>query len=219
MRRRVRWPRRRCARRPPTRSWSASLLKVALSGQGEALGTIFPKSSNFDQAALQTFDTARAKQLLDGAGWVAGSDGVRAKGGTRLAFTMLSYPGRPELTQMAVAMQAQLKAVGYDMQVREVQQIAPELQKAEYEASMYSINALITGDPLYFYNISIGDTSTYNYAKHQIPGMEALLAQLRDEPDAAKTADDLAPDSGVGEGGRADPLPRGGTADLRFQEG
>ena len=164
----------------------AALLRVALSGQGEALSTIFPKSSNFDQVTLQTFDTNRARQLLDAAGWVAGADGVRAKGGTRLAFTMLSYPGRPELTQMAVTMQAQLKALGYDMQVREVQQIDPELQKAEYDASMYSINALITGDPLYFYNVTLGKSSLNNYAKYEIPGMEPLLAQLRDEPDPAK---------------------------------
>ncbi len=162
------------------------MLRVALSGQGEALGTIFPKSSNFDQATLPTFDAAKARQLLDGAGWVAGGDGVRAKGGTRLAFTLLSYPGRPELTQMATAMQAQLKTIGYDVQVRELQQIDPELQKAEYDASMYSINTLITGDPLYFYNVTLGKASIYNYPKYEIPGLEPLLAQLRDEADPAK---------------------------------
>jgi peptide/nickel transport system substrate-binding protein len=164
----------------------AALLRVALGGQGEALSTIFAKSSGFDQAPLPTFDTAKARQLLDAAGWVPSGDGVRAKGGTRLAFTLLSYPGRPELTQMAVAMQAQLKSLGYDMQVREIQQIDPELQKAEYDASMYSVNTLITGDPLYFYNVTLGNTAIYNYAKYEIPGMEALLAQLRDESDPAR---------------------------------
>lgn len=51
---------------------------------------------------------------------------------------------------------------------------------------MYSINTLITGDPLYFYHVTLGKASLYNYAKYEIPGMEPLLAQLRDEPDPAK---------------------------------
>lgn len=163
-----------------------ALLKVALSGQGEALTTFFPKSAGFDQVPLQSFDANRARQLLDEAGWVAGADGVRAKAGKRLAFPLLSYPGRPELTQMAVAMQGQLKAFGYDMQLREVPQIDPVLQSGQFEASMYSSNSLITGDPLYFYNLTLGRASTYNYSKYEMPGVEPLLADLRDEREPAQ---------------------------------
>jgi len=63
------------------------------------------------------FDVAGANALLDQAGWTRGPDGVRAKGGVRLAATMLTISNRPELTVMGTAMQAQLKAVGMDLSV------------------------------------------------------------------------------------------------------
>lgn len=64
-----------------------------------------------------TFDPTSANGLLDAAGWMRGADGVRTKNGLRLAATMLTLANRPELTVMATAMQAQLKAIGLDLSV------------------------------------------------------------------------------------------------------
>jgi peptide/nickel transport system substrate-binding protein len=164
----------------------AALRRVVFNDQGAAQATVFPAAMVPDQVQLQTLDQARARQLLDEAGWVAGADGIRAKGGARLAFTMLSYPSRPELTQLAIAIQAQLKALGYEMQVREVQSINDELAKGEYDASMYSLNTLYTGDPYFHYNIMFAQDGTYNFTKTPIPGMDALLTQLREAADPAR---------------------------------
>jgi peptide/nickel transport system substrate-binding protein len=67
------------------------------------------------------YDPAAANDLLDKAGWVMGSDGIRvAKGamfaedGTRLTFEMLSYPWEPmQKTQQFIA--ENLKAVGIEV--------------------------------------------------------------------------------------------------------
>jgi peptide/nickel transport system substrate-binding protein len=63
-------------------------------------------------------DVARARALLAEAGWTPGEGGVLHKDGTALRFTILVLANRPELPPMAAAMQAQLREVGIDMQIR-----------------------------------------------------------------------------------------------------
>src|SRR5699024_9875145 len=57
------------------------------------LVTVDPSPCGTDTVAgnLPDFDLAKAKQLLDGAGWVPGGDGIRAKDGKPLEFTFI-YP-------------------------------------------------------------------------------------------------------------------------------
>ncbi|MCZ8274999.1 MAG: ABC transporter substrate-binding protein [Microcystis sp. LE19-4.1E] len=66
------------------------------------------------------FDVAGANALLDQAGWVRGADGVRSKGGTRLSAKMFTVANRPELAVIGTAMQAQLKAIGMELEVEPV---------------------------------------------------------------------------------------------------
>lgn len=57
-------------------------------------------------------DQARARALLEEAGWRPGADGIRVKDGLRLEAKLLTIANRPELPVMATAIQAQLRAVG-----------------------------------------------------------------------------------------------------------
>jgi peptide/nickel transport system substrate-binding protein len=61
------------------------------------------------------YNPDKAKQLLDQAGWTVGGDGIRAKGGQRLAFkwtTTAANKQREAVTQIA---QQNLKAIGMDV--------------------------------------------------------------------------------------------------------
>ncbi len=60
------------------------------------------------------YDVAMAKKMLDDAGYVVGSGGVRAKGGERLSYSFLIQAGRAddELAQQVII--AQLKAIGIE---------------------------------------------------------------------------------------------------------
>lgn len=71
-----------------------------------------PKITKFN------FDPAKAKALLDEAGWKAGSDGIRTKDGKRLTLNIAfaSLSGRGDL---AAGMQQFLKAVGIDLQLKQ----------------------------------------------------------------------------------------------------
>lgn len=165
-----------------------ALNKAALDGLAAVVTNAFPPSAPFEILPAQRTDVARARQLLDEAGWRPGPDGVRVKDGRRLAFTLYSYPGRAELTPMAVVIQSQLKALGYDVQVQQVQDITKQLQGGDFDASMYSLNTLPTGDPLYLlgYTLTKGGL---NYGGYSNPRMEAIVEQLRLEIDSTKRAE------------------------------
>jgi peptide/nickel transport system substrate-binding protein len=77
-----------------------------------------------DLERAYTFDQAKAKKVLDDAGWVAGTDGIRQKGGKRLALAAVVYLS--PWIEMATAVQSQLRAVGIDMQLQKMER-APYL--------------------------------------------------------------------------------------------
>lgn len=64
-----------------------------------------------------TYDTAKAEKLLDEAGWVKGADGMRAKGGVKLAFEIATNNGNKTREQSAVIIQQALKKVGMEVKV------------------------------------------------------------------------------------------------------
>lgn len=61
---------------------------------------------------------ARARALLNEAGWTAGPDGILTRARQPFRFTVLVPGNRPELAPMAAAMQAQLREIGLDMQIK-----------------------------------------------------------------------------------------------------
>jgi peptide/nickel transport system substrate-binding protein len=163
-----------------------ALLKIGLDGQGAVATGMLPAISGLDIVPLQTTDVGRAKALLDGAGWLPGADGVRSKDGKRLAFTLLTYPGRAELTPIAVTMQGQLKPLGYDIQIQQVQNIKDGTKDANFDAAMGSTNALVTGDVLTYYTQTLTRDGTNNYSRYVIPSVPPLIDQLRAETDPTR---------------------------------
>jgi len=61
----------------------------------------------------QPFDPENAKKLLDAAGWAVGSDGIRAKGGQKLSFTLSSTTAPVRVSTGEVILQY-WKAIGVD---------------------------------------------------------------------------------------------------------
>jgi ABC-type transport system substrate-binding protein len=62
------------------------------------------------------YDAARAKTVLEAAGWKPGSDGIRSKDGRRLELTIIGWP---EVTDTGYQfLQSQLKAVGIDLKIK-----------------------------------------------------------------------------------------------------
>jgi peptide/nickel transport system substrate-binding protein len=82
-------------------------------------GPIQPLSPAYEPNVTRyAFDTSTANRLLDEAGWVRGADGVRSKGGTRLAFTLITQAGFAIRENVAQSLQQAFRTIGVDMQLR-----------------------------------------------------------------------------------------------------
>ncbi|HVE78629.1 MAG TPA: peptide ABC transporter substrate-binding protein [Gemmatimonadaceae bacterium] len=83
-------------------------------------GAIQPLSWAYaDDIRRYPYDPARARALLDSAGWRdAGGDGAREKAGRRLAFTLITQAGYAIRESVAQTLQRQLAEVGMDVRVQ-----------------------------------------------------------------------------------------------------
>lgn len=78
-----------------------------------AFTMLSPVTWGYDKGSeIYRYDPAKAKALLDAAGWKLGPDGVRVKGGQRLALVFNAWEhGIPELVQ------SELRGIGMDVKI------------------------------------------------------------------------------------------------------
>lgn len=112
-----------------------------------AFGTEHPLAWSFNPADKEpyAYDPARAKALLDAAGWKLGSDGIRSKNGQRLSFTITSTTGRKHREQAEQVLGGYFKAVGAEMKIQNVQggllfagYPTGLLQNGKYDAALFA---------------------------------------------------------------------------------
>ncbi|MDE0182482.1 MAG: ABC transporter substrate-binding protein [Caldilineaceae bacterium] len=86
------------------------------------------------------FNPQEAMELLDGAGWVAGSDGIREKDGTKLSFTITTITGDQARRPIAELAQLMFADVGIDVLLEEapVATILQGMREGTMDASLYN---------------------------------------------------------------------------------
>src|SRR5204863_3956831 len=98
------------------REWKAKPIPDGLAPV--AHGPIQPVSWAYTNAIrTYAFDPAKARALLDEAGWKAGPNGVRQRDGRPLAFTLITQAGFTVRESVAQAIERQLRDVGVDVKV------------------------------------------------------------------------------------------------------
>jgi peptide/nickel transport system substrate-binding protein len=126
---------------------------------------------------LYPFDPERARSVLDGAGWVEGSDGIRSKDGLRLSFTCTTISGDQTRRPMAELSQLFLRAVGVEMQLAEapVASILEGLRAGTLEASLFNwtMGSIVDPSPTSVLYSTGGD----NFMRYRNPEMDALIDQ------------------------------------------
>jgi peptide/nickel transport system substrate-binding protein len=93
---------------------------------------------------LYPYDAAKAGQLLDGAGWTLGSDGIRQKNGQPMKLISLTFPGYQPLI---VATQALLRKIGMDVDVQVYDQNT-RVQMTHNGEHHFGSTGFVTSDPL-----------------------------------------------------------------------
>lgn len=88
-----------------------------MQGTVKVADTVVAPSSPYFNADVPKYpyDPEKAKQMLDAAGWTVGDDGIRAKDGVKLSFTILNRAGRADRIAIAQFIQAQLKDIGVEV--------------------------------------------------------------------------------------------------------
>lgn len=66
----------------------------------------------------ESYDPAKAKQLLDKAGWTPGSDGIRVKNGVRAHLTISTTTGDKVREEIEVVLVDEYKSVGIELEVK-----------------------------------------------------------------------------------------------------
>lgn len=82
-------------------------------------GVISPANPMADSAIpFIDQDVAKAKALLDDAGWKPAPDGIRTRNGVRLSLELPYYTGSPDVDQLVELVRSELKDVGIEIQTR-----------------------------------------------------------------------------------------------------
>ncbi|MEU1785018.1 ABC transporter substrate-binding protein [Streptomyces sparsogenes] len=129
------------------------------------------------------FDAAKAKSLLDDAGWNTGSDGIRTKNGKTLSLTIVWFPNAATNQPALELIQQQLKAVGVavTLEQRQVTQFASTLQSGDYEAVWGNVTR---ADPDILR--SSFSTKLANFYRVPASGLDAALSAQAATTDPAK---------------------------------
>ena len=80
----------------------------------------------------QKTDLKEAHKLLDDAGWKIGENNLRTKNGETLSAVLLTYPQQPDWVTLATAIQANLREIGFDVKIRQVEDIQTALKSDDW---------------------------------------------------------------------------------------
>ena len=97
-----------------------AIVRLVYYGIPSATESFLPRTSwAFNpNCPKQVYDIAAANGLLDQAGWLRGSAGVRAKNGVRLAFVTATASGNPQREQLLQLIQQDWQKIGAAMTIR-----------------------------------------------------------------------------------------------------
>src|SRR5579883_3470746 len=130
---------------------------------------------------LVPFDPAKARALLESAGWSPGSDGIMTKNGQRLTLVMVSNNSNRTRRKNSVVIQASLRQAGIDVQIKYFPGdvlFAPAgeggiLQSGKFDLSLAGWSAGIDPDDSTQFTCANLAPAGYNYSRYCNPDMEA----------------------------------------------
>jgi peptide/nickel transport system substrate-binding protein len=156
----------------------------------------------------ESYDPAKAKQLLDQAGWAPGSDGIRSKSGVRASLVIVTTTGDKVREQVEQILVDEWKAIGVELQIKN--QPSSVLLSGSYSAGdprkkgnidlwMYASSPAIDPHQVINQRYTSGNIPTaanggsgQNYTRFADPEVDRLVADAGATVDQARRAKDYA---------------------------
>jgi peptide/nickel transport system substrate-binding protein len=156
----------------------------------------------------ESYDPAKAKQLLDQAGWVPGSDGIRSKGGAKASLTIVTTTGDKIREGVQQILVDEYKAIGVQLQIKN--QPSSVLLSGSYSAGdprkkgnidmwMYASSPAIDPHSVINQRYTSGNIPTaanngsgQNYTRFSNPEVDRLVAEAGATVDLNKRAKNYA---------------------------
>jgi peptide/nickel transport system substrate-binding protein len=128
----------------------------------------------------------KAKQLLDEAGWNAGSDGVRTREGQRLSLTVRTHSEDPDRKQLIQVLQSEFQNVGIEATTNTVEFPAffQDVQDGKYQVAVIGWLNLSDPDRATFRQFTSDGSA--NYGKYRNEQVDQLLKTARTTLDQSK---------------------------------
>jgi peptide/nickel transport system substrate-binding protein len=173
-----------------------AILENVLYGLGTIVtGTFYLNSADYSPEIVPLpFDPAAAKRLLDEAGWVDhDGDGIRDKlvdgQPVKFSFTYMHPSGSSTGARIAVLLQEQLKRVGIEMNIQNLEwaTFTQRLENAEFDAVTLAWSLGIEQDPYQLWH-STQNKGGSNFISFANAELDVIIEQARTEFDAAKRA-------------------------------
>lgn len=151
---------------------------------------LLENQEGYEDVAARTgldFDPEKAKADLEAAGWVAGADGIRAKGGQKLAVKFMQLSGVAVSENEALQTQNLLKEIGIQVQIVDVPiakfQDGSLLSGGEFEILAFSW----IGSQYPYTSVKqiYGTDQESNYANLSIPEVDKNIATMETDADPA----------------------------------
>jgi peptide/nickel transport system substrate-binding protein len=154
-------------------------------GVGTLTESFMPQESYYYNPDLpaQEFNLDRARKILDDAGWVPGSDGIRAKDGVRLSFANSTTAGNNLREQVQQFLQQTFAEIGVEMTISNMPSAVmwgDFWLKSQFDSAIAGVTYLIAADPdatnrLHSKAIGAQGGKGSNTAQYSNPEVDALL--------------------------------------------
>jgi peptide/nickel transport system substrate-binding protein len=136
------------------------------------------------------YDPVKAGQMLDAAGWVKGSNGIRAKGGQEMRWELGTSASSVEWQNVAQIMQQNWKAIGVEITVKPLEfgQLNQQARDRNFEMTMAGgwLVGTIDPDASNLWHSRNAVKGGPNVAPYINPAIDALLDQGAQLSDQAK---------------------------------
>ncbi|MGK9338967.1 peptide ABC transporter substrate-binding protein [Sinorhizobium meliloti] len=129
-----------------------AIIDAIYYGVGNLTETFMPQQSYYYNPNLpaQEYNLDRARQILDEAGWVPGSDGVRAKNGVRLSFSNATTAGNNLREQVQQFLQQTFAEIGVEMTISNLPGAVmwgDFWLKSQFDSAISGVTYVIAADP------------------------------------------------------------------------